>query len=390
MIDENRILGNLKELSFPRLSGTKFEKRAFNLVKKKIENYGFSPSFQEFSFSIFFSRIYPKLALTLVSWLVLVLFLNLHIIFSLVNLILILILISILIILARNPERIKLGRKYYSQNLYLKLSPKSKDENSDHNILLFSHLDSKGQTFSIKIRIEIYYVWVITFPLGLIITISNYFLLPNTYLLLHILGILVLGLNNMAILGLWLNRTNNISKGAIDNASGIACLLELLNYFSLEKNALKSYNLWFVFTGAEESGTMGVRNFYKYIKDFDRDKTFISNFDSFANKINIWDHGLLNNKYYKAYNYILENKDMMILEKKTRKFYIGLYSDGLFLYNKDFQGIGTGDRSVHSYVHSVHDDVDKINIKILKKICEFYTILLNEVDKNIKNVKRAD
>ena len=269
MIDENRILGNLKELSFPRLSGTKFEKRAFNLVKKKIENYGFSPSFQEFSFSIFFSRIYPKLALTLLSWLVLVLFLNLHIIFSLVNLILILIIITILFIITRNPERIKLGREYYYQNLYLKLSPKSKDDNSDHNILLFSHLDSKGQTFSIKIRIEIYYVWVITFPSGLIITISNYLLLPNTYLLLNILGILVLGLNNMAILGLWLNRTNNISKGAIDNASGIACLLELLHYFSLEKNLLKSYNLWFVFTGAEESGTMGVRNFYKYIKDLE-------------------------------------------------------------------------------------------------------------------------
>ncbi|MFX0144856.1 MAG: hypothetical protein ACFE9C_12345, partial [Candidatus Hodarchaeota archaeon] len=133
--------------------------------------------------------------------------------------------------------------------------------------------------------------------------------------------------------------------------------------------------------------TMGVRNFYKYIKDFDRDKTFISNFDSFANQINIWDHGLLNNKYYKAYNYILENKDIMILEKKTRKFYIGLYSDGLFLYNKKFQGLGTGDRSVHSYVHSIHDDVDKINIKILKKLCEFYTILINEVDKNIKNIR---
>jgi hypothetical protein len=390
LIDENRILENLKELSFPRLSGTEFEKKAFNVVKKKIENQGISPSFQEFSFSIFFSRIYPKLALTLLSYLLLVLFLNLHAILNLINLILVFVVMLILFILMRNPEKIKIGRVYHSQNLYLKLSQKIKDENSDYNILLFSHLDSKGQTFSIKIRIEIYYVWAITFPLGLIITILNYFLLPNTYLLLHILGILVLCLNYMSILGLWLNRTNNISKGAIDNASGMVCLLELLHYFSLEKNMLKNYNLWFVFTGAEESGTMGVRNFYQYIKDFNREKTFIANFDSFANQANIWDHGLLNNKNYKAFNYISENNDILILEKKTRKFYIGLYSDGLFLYNKDFQGLGAGDRTVHSYVHSIHDDVDKIDIEILKKLCRFYTILLKDVDNNIKNIKSAN
>ncbi len=390
MIDENRILENLKELSFPRLSGTEFEKKAFNHVKKKIENHGFSPSFQEFSFSSFFSRLYPKVALTLLSWLLLVLILNLHTIFSLVNLILIFILILVLIIITRNPETIKIGRKYHSQNLFIKLSSNKKAEDSDFNILLFSHLDSKGQTFSIKIRIEIYYFWVITFPLGLIIIILNFFLLPNTYLLLQILGILVLSINYIATFFLWLNRTNNKSNGAIDNASGMSCLLELLNYFSEQKNMPKNYNLWFVFTGAEESGTMGVRNFYKYIKDFDRDKTFISNFDSFANQINIWDHGLLNNKCYNAFNYILENEDVMNLEKKTRRFYIGIYSDGLFLYNKNFQGLGTGDRSVHSYVHSICDDVDKINIKILKKLCEFYIILLNDVDNNIRNVKSAD
>jgi hypothetical protein len=389
MINQNRILENLKELSFPRLSGTEFEKKAFNLVKTKIKNQGLSPSFQEFSFSIFFSRIYPKLALTLLSWLLLVIFLNLNIIFSTVNLVLIISLILILITITRNPEKIRLGHEYHSQNLYIKLPTKNKNETSEYNILLFSHLDSKGQSFSIKIRINIYYVWVITFPLGLIITIMNYILLPNTYLLLHILGILVLGLHYIALLGLWLNRTNNISKGAIDNASGMVCLLELLYNFSLEKNMLGNYNLWFVFTGAEESGTMGVRNFYNYIKNFDREKTFISNFDSIANKINLWDHGLLNNKNYKAFNYILENENIMSLEKKTRRFYIGLYSDGLFLYNKNFQGLGVGDRSVNSYVHSIHDDIDKINIKILEKLCEFYTILLKEVDNNLKKIKSA-
>ncbi len=390
MIVENRILENLKELSFPRLSGTKLEKKSFNIVKKKIENLGLSPNTQEFSFSIFFSRLYPKLVLTSLSYLLFVLFLNLHTVFSLINLLLIFIFILFLIKLTRNPENIKLGNEYNSQNLYVKLSSKNNAESPDYNILLFSHLDSKGQTFSIKIRIQIYYVWVCTFPLGLLITIFKFILLPNVYMLLQILGILIFSLNIIAIIFLWMNRTNNKSKGAIDNASGIVCLLELLSHFSDQKNIPKNYNLWFVFTGAEESGTMGIRNFYHNIKDFDREKTFIANFDSFANKINLWDHGLLNNKNYRVFNYISENKDIMSLEKKTRRFYIGIYSDGLFLYNKNFQGLGSGDRTVHNYVHSIHDDVDKIDIKILKKLCEFYTILLNEVDNDIKNAESAD
>ncbi|MBA7648020.1 hypothetical protein ES703_55800 [subsurface metagenome] len=69
---------------------------------------------------------------------------------------------------------------------------------------------------------------------------------------------------------------------------------------------------------------------------------------------------------------------------KTRRFYIGTYTDGLFLLNKGFQGLGSGDKSIYNYVHSVNDDVDKVNIKVLKKLCQFYTILLNEVDINFQ------
>ncbi|MFX0021712.1 MAG: M28 family metallopeptidase [Candidatus Hermodarchaeota archaeon] len=389
MIDENRIIENLKDLSFPRLSGTEGEKKVYNIVKKKIESIGVFPNTQEFSFSIFFSRIYPKLTLALISWLLFILFLNVNSIFNLVNLIIVFICILTFITITRNPEKIKLGSKYHSQNLFLKLSSKNATESSDYNILLFSHLDSKGQTFSIKNRIRIYYAWAYTFPLSLLIIVIYFFLLPNAYLILRILGFLIIGLNMTAAILLWMNRTNNISRGAIDNASGVTCLLELISYFSDHKHMPKNFDLWFVFTGAEESGTMGVRNFYKYIKNFDRDKTFTSNFDSFAHRIYLWDHGLLNNKYSNTTNFILENKNIISIEK-TKRFYIGVYSDGLFLYNKHFQGLGSGDISTNSYIHSIDDTLDKINIQILKKLCEFYTILLKDFDNNINKIKSAD
>lgn len=383
MIDKARIENNLKEFSFPRLSGTEFEKKSFNIMKQKIEDLNLIPLIQEFSFSTFYSRIYPKLSLTLLSWLLVVLFLNFHVIFTIVNLSLIFILILILIIFTRNPETIKVGREYHSQNLYVKLTSQSKNSNSDYNIFLLSHLDSKGQAFSIKIRIQLYYIWIISFLLALFVILLNYFYLTEVLLLLYFFSILILSINCIASLLIWLNTTNNKSKGAIDNASGISCVLELLHYYSNPKNRLKNYDMWFVFTGAEESGTMGVRNFYKYMRDFDREKTFISNFDSIANRVNLWDHGLLTKKNIKSFDYIIQNKDIMNVEK-TRRIYISTYTDGLFLLNKGFQGLGSGDKSIYNYVHSVNDDVDKVNIKVLKKLCQFYTILLNEVDINFQ------
>ncbi len=379
MIDEKNISKNLKEFSFPRLSGTEFEKKSFNIAKKKIEELNLNPIVQEFSFSTFYSRIYPRLSLTLLSWLLIVLLLNINAIFNLINLLLFFIFIFIIILFTRNPEKIKFGKKYQSQNIFVKISSQINKQGSENNVLLFSHLDSKGQAFSIKIRIQLYYVWIITYPLSLTLNVIISFYLTEFILFLYICAILILVVNYIALFLLWLNRTNNKSPGAIDNASGIVCVIELLNYFSNPVNKLKHYNLWFVFTGAEESGTMGVRNFYKHIKDYNREKTYIINFDSIAQKVNLFDHGLLNNKYFKSFNYILENKDIMKLER-TYRFYIGTYSDGLFLLNKKFQGLGNGDRSTYNYVHSENDNVDKININTLKKLCQFYTILLKELD----------
>ena len=382
MIDETRILKNLKEFSFPRLSGTKFEKKSFNIAKQKIEDLNLTPKIQEFSFSTFYSRIYPKVSLSLLSWLLVILFLNVQLVFTLVNLFLILIFILILIILTRNPEKLKIGRIYHSQNVFVKISSQSKNKTSDNNIFLFSHLDSKGQAFSIKIRIRLYYIWIVSFLLNLLINILNYFVFIKDFLTLYIFFILILIINCITTVIIWLNTTNNNSKGAIDNASGISCVLEILHYYSDPANRLTNYDLYFVFTGAEETGTIGIRYYYKHIKNCDRSKTYIINFDSIAKKVNLWDHGLLNNKYFKSINYILENKDIMNL-KKTRRFYIGTYSDGLFLANKKFLGVGNGDMSLCNYIHSVNDDVEKVDITVLKKVCQFYTILLNEVDINL-------
>jgi hypothetical protein len=383
MTDKNRIQDTLNELAFPRLSGTQSERDAYDKVKTRIERLGFSPKSQEFVFSAFYSRIYPRLTLTLLSWLLLVLFLNISVIFNIVNLFLIVIFLIIVIKLTRTPEKIKLGHVYQSQNLFLKIPSKSQIENADHNVLFFSHLDSKGQRFPIKIRIQLYYYWIITFPSAFIFILLNSFFLSEFSIFFYILEVILLTINLLAIIILWINVTNNKSPGAIDNASGVSCVLEILQYYTDPQNRLNNITLWFVFTGAEESGTMGVRNFYKNIRKFDREETYTINFDCIGKKVTLWDHGLLNNKYYKSYNYILENKDVIKLAKKTHRVYIGAYSDGLFLLNKKFKGIGNGDKGNNNYVHSKNDTLDLIDIRVIKKLSKFYNILLHEVDINL-------
>ena len=59
MVNVEGISDTLKAFSFPRLSGTISEKKAFNIALKKINDLGINPNTQEFRFSTFFSRVYP-------------------------------------------------------------------------------------------------------------------------------------------------------------------------------------------------------------------------------------------------------------------------------------------------------------------------------------------
>ena len=78
MIDEKRIKENLELVSFPRLSGTEGEKKAFNLVKNKIEELNLEPSVQNFSFTSFYPRVYQKIMLISCFWALVILYLNIE------------------------------------------------------------------------------------------------------------------------------------------------------------------------------------------------------------------------------------------------------------------------------------------------------------------------
>ena len=382
MIEEKRITENLETFSFPRLSGTDGERKAFKKVNEKINDLKLKPVIQEFTFSTYFARVYPKITLSLGFVLLLILFLNIESIFFFVTIIIILIVFLYLFLIAKYPEKIKPWKKLNSQNIFVKLSSKSKDyEINDKNILFFCHLDSKSQRFSILMRIRAIRIWVFSALATILIIILKNYVFTQFSLYFYIIGIIPLLLNLFATFVINLNTTNNISNGAIDNASGIAIVLELLNYYSKPEHRLSHYDLWFVFTGAEETFTSGIRHFYNNeIKNFDRNNSIPINFDAIGKSIYMFPNKNLAKTNGKFLSSFVKNSKELNLKRNPKKIYFGSHSDGYFLKKKEFIGIGFGDIDSYKYIHSINDTIDKINPHLLAGLCKTITITLKDLD----------
>jgi len=380
VIDEKRLKENLTTFSFPRLSGTDGEKKALNIAISKVEDLNLKPLTQDFVFSTFFGRTYPKIAFSLGFTVLFLFYLNIVAFIISLFFMIIFVILGLIFILTRKPESIRLPKKLSSSNLYVKLDLKPKMSKSEikkndlnhqeRSILFLCHLDSKGQRFSILGRIRIIRTWVFS---GLIIIIififKNYIFTPFS-LLFYIIGIFPITVNFIFTILFLLNTTNNESNGAIDNASGIACVLELLTYFSNPESRLKHYNLWFVFTGTEECGTMGIRNFHYIISGINKEHSLFFNFDAIAKNTYFFPGKKMSDQIYTIFNMFLKNTKGLKIKRNPKKIYFGSYSDGYYLKKKNFNGIGIGDLESYEYIHSIHDTVDRVDIPLLKNLCE--------------------
>jgi hypothetical protein len=244
-----------------------------------------------------------------------------------------------------------------------------------------SHLDSKGQRFKIQTRIRVIKLWVYTSTILAVIIILRNLINLRLEILFDFIGLFPLILNMVASILILLNSTDNSSDGAIDNASGIVCNLEMLNYYNIPENRLKNYNMWFLFTGAEECGTMGIRHFYNNLDNFDPDKSIIFNFESPTSYIILFPGG--EGDHTKDINYLLLNNNRKLtIKNTTTKRIFGTHSDGGFLGDRGLQGFGIGGAGAHVYMHSSNDTIDKVNTTMLKRLCLVLTDTLKEHDSN--------
>lgn len=373
MIDEESIKQNLNHFAFPRLSGTIHEKKALYLAFKKVSDLGLKPNIQNFEFSTFYSRTYPKIAF-LFGFLLLVSFyidLRLGVLISLI----IGPILVFLVIIMRKPENVKFPRNFESANLFVKLKvrrelSKKVSYNQRKRIVFSCHLDSKGQKLSILARIRSMRTWILSSVIIIAILGFKYLVQPNFVIFFIIIGGILMILNFISTILILINTTNNSSLGAIDNATGITCVLELLNYYLLEDNRIDNMEYWFVFTGCEETGTMGIRNLYKKFKFFERDSLMLVNFDAIGGSITIFDSIFQPEGYREFYNNFLNNNIGLEIREESKRINFGTHSDGYYLKKKNFQGIEFGDMEAYQFLHSKEDTIDKVNTTNLKKLCE--------------------
>jgi len=383
MIEEARIKRNLKQFAFPRLSGTEYEVKAYKKLTKEVENLNLKYEVQRFKFSSFYSRIYSKVAFSSVSIILFLFYLNIYMSISMILILISFTMLIISIILTRQPEKIQFITKMDSQNVLIKIKSLSKEKKVKDRIVLFiSHLDSKGQRFTIRIRIRIAKLWIASSIILIATIISKNLILVGFELVFYIIGLFPLILNILSTTMMLLNNTDNSSDGAVDNASGIACNLELINYYSIPENRLKNYDIWFLFTGAEECGTMGIRHFYNSLVDFDPYKSVIFNFESIAKHVYLFPGGKEGDHALNIDSLILNNNRNLTIPHFITKRVFGTHSDGGFLGDRGFQGYGIGEVESYAYMHTPNDTIDKIDTQLLEKLCLVLTDALEEHDSN--------
>jgi hypothetical protein len=389
MPDENYIKEILEKVSFPRLSGTISERKAAQCIKKEIEHLNLLPKIQSFQFTSFYPRIYKKIAFLLLFWVILVLFVNYNTMFTIMNIFIVLLIFLPLVLITRKPEDIRLGKKYWSENVYVTLNPDRQDGLNQNmitkrlQVLFLCHIDSKSQKLSIKLRVISVKLWIYSLFIIIISLVLKYLYFSENLIFNLILSIII-GFHFIATILQLINSTHNKSPGAIDNASGISLVLDLLSYFSKPEHSLSKIDLWFVFTGSEETGTMGVRHFSENIKNYDESNVRYLNLDSIAKALDIFGPLKSKVKTDKFLSTFFEFSKELEPKFHLKRYLVAVNrSDGYYLKRLGLTGIGLGDKSSYKYIHSPQDTPDKVSAKFLADVSRVIVKFLKEFDNNL-------
>lgn len=165
----------------------------------------------------------------------------------------------------------------------------SLDSKAEKTIVFTAHLDSKAQNIDILTRI--FLAGFCAVSSGIIALYSFYYLylvkrIYETLTILSQMKILQLNLALMILtwgvililITLFFSGSDNESEGALDNASGVVVLMELVRYFN--DNPPKNVNLEFIATAAEEDGLIGmVKNLDEGHNKYQKGKVCFVNMD---------------------------------------------------------------------------------------------------------------
>ncbi len=275
LVSKEEISKHIQALSFPRRCGSSGEKKAFRYILEHFRNHSLSCDIQNFNFSSSpFSLLARVIPFTILALLVAAALLSTVSTAATLTIAAVLIAVFFLSTRWNRLSEFMAGRSgaQTSNNIIARIP----NDEAHKEFVFLAHYDSKSQVFPLYFRVACTFLFLFGFFISLVGIMSVTLNAPffrKEFLFYPIALCLI------SVLSAAFNVKGNLSPGAIDNATGIALLLELARIIQKWKDkGTCSYT--FVATGAEEEGLIGAIQFIKMFEGLlkNREALFI-NFD---------------------------------------------------------------------------------------------------------------
>ena len=380
-----------EKLAFPRLVGSKGEKKAIQIILDEFKKVEYNTIHRESFKTSFYNWIFLRYAFIPIgiglillavsffinSWLTLG-FIALNIFMA-----------SKILGLATT-DKIHLlkdkEKNYDTENIYVDL----KSKNAKATVIFMGHWDSKSQTFPSSIRIIISLITLLGFFIMLLIylifaIIELIFSFNNSivdFVLLYssIIFAIIANLN-------YFNKTGNNSPGAYDNAAAVGVIIELARYF--KNNPVNNINSIFLYTSSEELNLGGAKHFLqKHRQELDKTNTYFFNLDLIGGNEFIrlvTSYGIPRKTSSKKLNKLILDSGKR-LKIKIKDIYLptGAWSDYIPVVQEGFEACWLGSKPGLNLVHTKKDNmslVSKDGIKSILLLCvDVINTLNNELN----------
>ncbi|MHA2269584.1 MAG: M28 family metallopeptidase [Promethearchaeota archaeon] len=245
---------HVESLAFNRAASTVGETKAIDYIESELDKDNIGSQYEYFHWTG------PTRILMRISYLVIVTYLLLS------RLFLIIIIYGIMKVSFERTRKMSLIKRESSKNIFAKIP--AKHEGIKQPVVIFSaHYDSISANISFRFQVLMFFIYrliigfyiCVIFILSIWLTLDIYlvYALPTDIIILISMLSLIGIVTSLPILYLVFNEKP--SSSSIDNASGVAILIELAKLF--KNNPLDKTDIYFVWTGAEEWGLKGAKKF---------------------------------------------------------------------------------------------------------------------------------
>ncbi|MHA1732977.1 MAG: M28 family metallopeptidase [Promethearchaeota archaeon] len=390
--DEGRLIADVRKFSFPRRVGSAGEARAKEMVVDEFREIGYEPVEEPFKFSLFFANFWVRGSLAMLSVLMALYVLRdfsgvAALAFHYFLMFLVLYFLVILVVF-RDPTNFR-PRNVPATNVYAKLPARKKPSGI---VVVSAHFDSKSQRLTIKWRagLAIFATAFSSVAVGLMLVrfvLALTTSVPTGALTWVIRALLVPVVFFFLLLAA--NTTGNSSPGAVDNATGVACVFELARHF--RERPLDNYELWFVQFDAEELGTMGSRFFLrahgKELKLRRRSggkywSSFNVNFDMIDTAVRYIQERKLVRKhvYRRLADAIRSASGELGIELHSWYLGPGASTDRVNFSKHHIEALDVCDWTGARVAHSTRDAPERVQPHLLRQACELVANVIGRID----------